>query len=64
MEPQEFMLFVEQLQKLTDNKAIALYQLRKDECTDIQRIMVLETFLIAVIGKVAKLEHVTGSKNM
>jgi len=62
METQMFMEFIQQLYNLKDNKAIALYSSRKEELSEVQRILILETFLIQCIQKIAGLEHEMGKK--
>lgn len=62
MNEEQFNAFLTQLSGLKDNKAIALYLENRFSLLDAQRILVLETFLIQCIQKIAGLEHRTGGK--
>ena len=64
MSEEDFAKFLLQLKGLKDNKAIALYVQQRENLTDKQRVIVVETFLIQCIAKIAGIENIVGKINI
>jgi len=62
MTDQEFGMFMQELSLKKDNKAIAMYVDRRAELTDTQRLLIVETYLLQCISKIAGIENVIGKK--
>jgi hypothetical protein len=53
---------MQELSLKKDNKAIAMYVDRRAELTDTQRLLIVETYLLQCISKIAGIENVIGKK--